>query len=118
VLRFDDHTDPARLELGLDPVRDLGGEPLLDLKVPGEEVNGPPELRKADDPSGRQVGNVRRALEGQQMMGAERLERDVANQDELVVALFVREGRRVEGLRGEQFRVGLRNAPGGLAQVL
>ena len=46
------------------------------------------------------------ASEGQQVVLAQRGERDGPGQDELVVALVVREGGGLEGLRGEQFGIG------------
>ena len=48
--------------------------------------------------SAGQVGDVRDAVERQHVVHAQRLERDVAHDDELVVALVVVEGRGGERL--------------------
>jgi hypothetical protein len=50
------------------------------------------------------------------MVLAERMERDVAGHDQLVVVAVVRERRGVERLRGELLDVGLDHAPRGLRE--
>ena len=58
------------------------------------------------------------ADERQQVVLAQRVERDVARDDELVVAAVVGERRRVERARREQLGVHPRHARGRVAQAL
>ena len=51
-------------------------------------------------------------------MFAERLKGNVAREDELVVALVVRERREIERLRCQQLRIGTDDPTGRLAQML
>ena len=76
VLGLDHDADALRLELALEPARDLRGQPLLDLQRAGEELDHAGELRQADDPLAGQVADVRDADERQQVVLAERVERD------------------------------------------
>ena len=111
VLRLDHHADPARIQPVLEPGRDLGGQPFLGLRSPGVVVDDPGELRQADDPLTGQVGQVGRAEEREQVVLAHRLDRDVADQHQLVVLLHVRERREVELRRAEELGVRLGQAP-------
>ena len=118
MLGLEHDADAARSELVLQPVRDLDGHALLDLQVAGEQLDDPAELAQADDPVGRQVADVRDPVERQQVVHAERVERDRPRDDQRVVAVLVGEARRREGLRREQLRVGVGDAPRRVAQVL
>jgi hypothetical protein len=42
MLRLQDDPDALGLELALEPVRDLGGQALLDLQVAAEVLDHPP----------------------------------------------------------------------------
>jgi hypothetical protein len=106
VLGLDDHTDTARGQVLLQPVGHLLGQPLLDLQVAGEQLEHPGELREAEDPLAGQVADVRHPGEGQQVVLAQGLQRDVPGDDQLVVALVVGEGRQVELRGGHQLGVG------------
>ena len=57
-------------------------------------------------------------MEGQQVVLAERVERDSARYDELVVALGVGERRRLEGQRRQELRVGRGHAARGVLEAL
>src|SRR4051812_40019070 len=105
VLGLEHHADTLRRQLALEPVRHLRREPLLDLEVAGEVVDHASELREPDDPVARDVAHVRDAHERQQMVLAERVERDVADEHELVVVAVVREGGGVERLGGQELGV-------------
>ena len=96
VLGLDDHADTARREVGLQPVGDLLGQPLLDLRAAGEQLDDPGELRQPEDPLAGQVADVRDADERQQVVLADRLHRDVAGEHQLVVPLVVGERGEVE----------------------
>ena len=61
---------------------------------------------------------MRQPAERQQVMHAQRVERDRLRDDQPLVAVLVRERRRPEGRRREQLRVGLGNAARGLAQAV
>ena len=74
----------------LEQLGDLLAEPLLDLKVTGEEPNDSRELGEPQDAGSGEVADVRDTGEGEQVVLAERVKRDVADDDErLVVALVV-----------------------------
>ena len=103
---------PARVQVVLQPVGDLLGEPLLHLQVAGEQVEHAGELRQAEDPLARQVADVRDPAERQQVVLAERLHRDAGGQDQLVVALVVGERGQVERRRGEELGVGVGDPAG------
>ena len=94
VLGLEHDADALGLELALEPARDLRRQPLLDLQGAGEQLDDPGQLREADDPLAGQVADVGDADEGQQVVLAERVERDVPGDDELVVAAVVGERRR------------------------
>ena len=96
VLCLEHDADALRRELALQPVGDLRGQPLLDLQRSGEGLDHARELGQPDDPLARQVGDVGDADERQQVVLAQRVERDVACDDELVVAAVVGERRRRE----------------------
>ena len=112
--------DPHALgrEVLLQPAGDLLGEPLLHLQPAGEQLDDARQLGQPEDPVARQVGDVRDADEGQQVVLAQRREGDVPGDDELVVALLVRERRQAERARLEQLGVRRRHPPRGVAQRL
>ena len=86
VAGFDHHRDALRLEVVPDAVGDLCGQPLLDLQAAGEAVEHAGELGDSDDAVGRQIGDRGLADDRRHMMFAVRLERNVLEQHELVVA--------------------------------
>jgi hypothetical protein len=61
---------------------------------------------------------VRHAVKRQEMMHAQRVKRDRADEHELVMAALVGERRRAERLRGEQLRIGVDHPPRTLARLL
>ena len=90
---------PRGLQVGLQPVGDLLGQPLLDLRAAGEQLDHPGELGQPEDPLAGQVPDVRDADERQQVVLAHRLHRDGAGEHQLVVALVVGERGELEGAR-------------------
>ena len=113
---------PLGCEVLLQELRDLHRQALLQLQVAREQLDDAGELRQADDPLARQVGDVRDAVEGQQVVHAQRVKRDVAHDDELVVAGVVGERRQRERLLRQQLRerggdAARRVAQAGLADV-
>jgi glucosyl-3-phosphoglycerate synthase len=111
-------THAPRVELAQQPVGDLLRHPLLHLQRPAVVLHDAGQLREPDDPVLRQVGDVRRPGERQQVVLAEAVERDVPDQDQLVVALVVRERRRRERQRRELLREGSRDPVRRPGQVL
>ena len=109
---------PFGLEVLSQPVGDLHRQALLDLEVAGEELDDASELRQPEDPLTRQVADVHHSVERQQVVHAQRVERNRSDEDELVVAVVVGKGRRPEGLRREQLGVGGRHPPRRLTQAL
>ena len=96
VLGLDHDADAARVEALVEVVGDLAGEPLLGLDAAGEELHGARELGEPEDPVGGQVADVGDARERQQVVLAQRADRDVADQHQLVVPGSVVERRQVE----------------------
>jgi hypothetical protein len=96
VFGFEDHPDALGLELVVEPVGHLLGEPLLDLEASGEMRHDPGQLGQPEDPVPGEVSDVGHALEGKQVMLAKGVEGDVPDQYQLVVALFVGEGGGIE----------------------
>ena len=72
-------------------VADLFGQPFLGLRPGGEVLHQAGQLGQAEDPLARQVADVRDPGEGQQVVLADRPERDGPRQDEFAVALVVGE---------------------------
>ena len=101
----------------LEPVGDLLGEPLLYLQPAGEQLHHAGQLRQAENARRRDVADVGDPVERQQMVLAQRLERNVAGQHQLVVALVVGERCQVERSRRQQLGVRVRHPPGRVGQV-
>ena len=99
----------------VDPLGDLPGQPLLHLQVAREQLDDARELRQPDEAVAGHVADVRDAAERQQVVLAQRVERDVGDDDEFVVALVVRERRRGERLRASAAR-STRRRPGGASR--
>ena len=76
---------PSGWSLLHEQVRDLLGEALLDLEAAGVHVDDARHLREPDDAPVGDVGDRRRAEERQQVVLAERVERDVLDDDHLAV---------------------------------
>ena len=98
-----------------DAVGDLRGQPLLDLQAPGEAVEHARQLADSDHLVARQIGDRRLADDRRHMMLAMRLERDVLQQHDLVIAADLLEGpgevdRRVLGIAAGIFAPGPRHA--------
>ena len=70
----------------LEEFGDLLGQPLLDLEPPGIHLDDARDLRQPDDAAARDVGDGRGAEERQQVVLAQRVERDVLDDDHLAVA--------------------------------
>ena len=70
------------------------------------------QLGEPDDALRRQVGDVGDAVKRQQVVHAQRLERDITHDDELVVALVVGERGQVERLAGRVVGAGQIDAAG------
>ena len=104
VLGLQHHPDALGLELGLEPVGDLGGEPLQELQAAGEQLDHPGQLGQPQDPSSREVADVGDPGEGQQMVLAQRA-KGMAGQHQLVVTLVVGKAGQGKGRRGEQLGV-------------
>ena len=75
-----------------DRVGDLRGQPLLHLEAAGEAVKHPRELADPDHLVVRQVGDRRLADDRRHVVLAVRLERDVLQQHDLVIAADFLEG--------------------------
>jgi hypothetical protein len=80
-----DDRDPQRLDLLPDRFGDLVRQPLLDLQAPREDLDEPRDLAEADHLPVREVGDVAAAEERQQVVLAQAVEVDVADDHHLVV---------------------------------
>ena len=118
VLGLDDHSDTSRLELVLQVVGDAFGESFLGLGSAGVKGDQPGELRETEDALARQVPDVRDADEGQHVVLAERLQRQVLHQYELVVTLVVGERGEVELRAAGHLDQGPSHPARGLDEVL
>ena len=88
----------------LEPADDLDGQALLDLQVAGEQLHDATELAKADDPVVGEIPDVCDAVEGQEMVHAQRVKWDRPCDDQFVVAVVIGEGGRPKRLRCQQLR--------------
>jgi hypothetical protein len=68
VLGLQHHADALGRQLVLEPVGDLGGEPLLELQAAGEQLDHPGQLGQAQDAPGGQVADVGHPDERQQVV--------------------------------------------------
>ena len=93
MLGVEHDADALRREVIGPPAGDLGGQALLDLQAAGEQVDDAGELRQPQDALAGQVADVRDAVERQQVVLEERVERNRSRDDQLVVAVGVRERR-------------------------
>lgn len=71
VFSGNEHADPARMQLLLEPVGDLLGQPLLDLRTAREVLDDPGQFGEPQDPLTGQVSNVGDTGEREQMMLAD-----------------------------------------------
>src|SRR3546814_6669381 len=81
-----------RAEMFPDAVRHLGGEPLLHLQAAGKAVQHARQLGYADHPVARKIGDMRLADDRRQVMLAVRLEGNVLQKHDLVIAAHLAEG--------------------------
>ena len=65
---LDDDADTGWLEDSVDGVRDLLRQPLLNLQPPSIDLDDPRQLGQADNPSVRDIGDVRATEEWQQVV--------------------------------------------------
>ena len=119
----DHHAHAARLEHLGDAVGDLRGELLLHLKAPRVAVHDARELADAHHLVGRQVADVHAPDDRRHVVLAVRLEGDVAQHDQLIVAADLLEGAaqvggRVDVVAGEPVAVGVHHALRGVLQPL
>lgn len=82
MLGLQDDPDALGCDVELEPVGDLLGESLLDLEVPGEQLDDAGELGEPEDATVGDVADMGNAVERQEMVLAQRLERDVAGEDD------------------------------------
>ena len=87
MFRLNRDGDTIGLQAVHHDVGDLGGEPLLQLRAPGDGVDQPRELGDADHAPARHVGDMRRAAEREEVVFADREEGDIAEDHHFVVAL-------------------------------
>ncbi len=117
MFRLDDHPNTLGVQIGVEPVGNLLGQPLLHLQSSGKPVDDAGQLRQSDDALIGQIPDVRNSMERQHVVLTQRLERNVPSDDELLVALVVGERREVEILRRKQFGVRAGDPTRCLAQV-
>lgn len=109
---LDHDDDAAGIELVDKAFGDLAREAFLQLEPARVYVHEPGELREAENARARQVRDVRVAMERQQVVLAERIERESRYGDDLVVAVGSK-GGQVHGLAvaGGELRLRARRAP-------
>ena len=109
---------PARVEVVLEPAGDLAGEPFLGLEVAGEQPHHPGQLGQPENPRAGQVADMSYSDKRQQMMLADRMQRNRAGNDQLVVSGVVGKRGQIEGAWGEHLGVGVRHPSRGSCQAL
>src|SRR6266571_2557628 len=88
MLCFDDDHHSGRAQLFEEKVGDLSSQPLLNLRLLGHQIGHTREFRQSDySPFLRYVSNVRNADEREEMMLADRINRNAFDDDHLVVSL-------------------------------
>ena len=85
VGRLEDDADPLRLQPFLQELGDLLGEAFLDLEPARVHLDDARDLREPDHAAARDVGDRGGPEERQQVVLAERVERDVLDDDHLAV---------------------------------
>ena len=119
---LDHHEDGGRIEVFLDGLADLSGQSFLLLRAAGDDLDGPGQLREADDAVVlRLVRDVGHAREREQVVLAHACEGDVAHDDgilaflgELASEVLARAGSDA----CEEFPVGLRDPSRGVEETL
>src|SRR5690606_14774588 len=92
--RFEHDGHAARLQHLGERVRDLRGHLLLNLQPLAVNLDDAGQLADADDAVGRDVGHMRLADDGRDVMLAMGFEADVAQDDHLVITFDLLEGAR------------------------
>src|SRR5579864_136460 len=87
VTGLDDDANPPGRERPVERLRDLLRHLLLKLQAVGEDADQARDLAQANDLALRQVAHVAGAEEGQHVVLAQAVERDVLDHDHLVVVL-------------------------------
>jgi hypothetical protein len=110
VAGLDDDRDAARLQHVVDRVGDLRRQLLLDLQPARIGIHDPRKLADADDAPVRQIGDVRAPDDRHHVVLAMAFHPDVAEQNDLVVAVNLLERplehrRRVGLITGEKLLV-------------
>ena len=90
----DDTKNAQGLQSLHDRIRDLVGQTFLDLRSQCEPFDDARELAQSRDATTRQVGDVRVPDEGQEVVLADRMERNVPEQHDLIV-FFVKDGLEI-----------------------
>ena len=122
VLGVDQDGDALGLSDVLDGVEDLRGHGLLRLQALGVDLDDAGDLGDADDAVERHVGDEGLAEERGDVVLAVRFHVDVAQHDDVVIALHVVEHARevcvgVFGVALEPFAIGVDDAAGGVDQA-
>ena len=91
MLSLNDDRHPLRVQLPVQEVRHLGCQPLLKLRTPGVTVHNPRQLGQAEHlPLPGDIGNVRLAYKGEQVMLAHGVQGDIADDDHLIVIPLIK----------------------------
>ena len=86
MLRLDKHRHAQRLHILIEEIGNLSCQTLLYLGTPGKTVHNPGKFGKPDNsPVFWDIGNMRPADKGQQMVLTHRIEGDILNQHQLVM---------------------------------
>lgn len=84
---LDHDADPPWRQVVAQPVGHLCGEPFLHLRAAGEVLDDAGQLRQPEDAGAGQVTDMRDTDEWEQVVLADRSDRDGPGKDEFVVAL-------------------------------
>ena len=89
MARFHDDRHPQGVEAGLQGLGDLGGQALLQLQTPREDVHDAWDFAESDYLAVGYVGDMALAEKRQQVVLAQRKELNVLHQHHLIVVLFI-----------------------------
>src|SRR5258706_9294748 len=123
VTAFYDDTNSARVDSGVDCLRNLARHPLLHLKPSGVGVHQAGQLAQAHDPAIRHIANVHAPEERKQMVLTQTVERDVLDHDHVVVALkgeerVAHDDRGIRGVALSEVAKGFSDSGWGINQTL
>lgn len=111
------HSYSSRRQLLREVAGHLLSEALLHLKVAREQLNDSGELGEPNEAIPWHITDMRDATKRQQVVFAQRMERDVPNEHKFFVVFVIRERCHGEIVRGEHFEQARCDSAWGIGEV-